>query len=346
LKYKVSDIMNCRALMTALMPVLLLACSAPRDYVRIVGSSTLYPFVATAAEQFGRNTPFKTPVIESTGTGGGMKLFCSGLGLGTPDISNASRLIKEKERQRCAKNGVGAVLEIPLGYDGIVIANLRKGPRYSLTLRQLFLALAKHVPGENGQLTENPYQLWNEIDATLPAEKISIYGPPPTSGTRDAFVELVMHKACDAMPAFKAAYADKKERHRQCGLLREDGLFVDAGENDNIIVQKLKANERAVGIFGYSFLAQNADVMQAASIEGVSPEFARIASGEYAISRSLFVYVKAAHFDKVKSLKPFLQDMMSEASASETGTMALKGMIPMPAAQRKQNQERLSSGAL
>lgn len=325
----------------------LLACSAPRDYIRIVGSSTLYPFVATAAEQFGRGTPHKTPVIESTGTGGGMKLFCAGFGLETPDISNASRPIKPSEQERCAKNGVTEVLELPIGYDGIVIANVKSGTQYRLTRDQLFLALASQVE-QDGKLVDNPYKKWNDISPDLPEVEIAIYGPPPTSGTRDAFVELVMEEACDAYPAFAAAYPDKKKRHKKCGQLREDGHFIDAGENDNIIVRKLAHNEEALGIFGYSFLAQNADTMQGAMIEGVLPEFERIASGDYTISRSLYLYVKTQHAAKLKSLKPFLTEITSEEAASDRGYMALKGLIPMPPAQREENRQRvaaLSDGA-
>lgn len=335
-------------LMKKLLPLLLmplLACSAPREYIRIVGSSTLYPFVASAAEQFGRNTPYKTPVIEATGTGGGMKLFCAGQGLDTPDITNASRPIKESEKQQCAENNAGEIIEIPLGFDGIVIANLKSGPRYSLTPELLFLALAQQVE-KGGELIDNPFTHWNQIDSSLPDEEIRIYGPPPTSGTRDAFVELVMEQACDAYPAFHSAYPEKDQHSQKCALLREDGHFIDAGENDNIIVQKLKHNERALGIFGYSFLAQNADTMQGATINGISPEFDRIASGNYAISRSLFIYVKKAHLSKVESLGPFLREITSEAAANDTGYMALKGLIPMMHDQRDTNREIVETLAL
>ena len=326
---------------TLLASIGLLACSLPqRKQLWIVGSSTLYPFIATAAEQFGRSGAYPTPIVEANGTGGGIKLFCEGVGLKTPDIVNASRPMKEKEVALCAKNGVNPkeIAEFAIGFDGIVLANLKSSARYRLSREQLFKALAKQLPDASGKLAANPYQRWNEIDASLPDSPIEIYGPPPTSGTRDAFAELVMESSCKDLPAFVAVYPNEDTRKEQCKLLREDGRFIDAGENDNIIVQKLQHNPEALGVFGYSFLEQNADTLQGSLIEGVAPEFNAIAEGRYSISRSLYLYVKKQNTTKIKGLGAFLREVMSEEASGAEGYLALKGMIPLPASSQKFNK--------
>ena len=308
------------------------ACSLPpREQIRVVGSSTVYPFIATAAEQFGRATEHATPIVESTGTGGGLKLFCAGIGEKFPDIANASRAIKPKERELCAENGVTSIREIPIGFDGIVIARAKGEAELNLSRKQLFTALAKQLPRNDGSgLQPNPYTHWNEISPELPSIPIRVYGPPPTSGTRDAFVELVMEIACEAEPAFVAAYPDKEHRKRQCHQLREDGHFIDAGENDNIIVQKLRSNPNALGIFGYSFLEQQRDVVQGMRIEAVKPDFAEIAKGRYTISRSLYVYVKEQHYTVIPGLEAFVHEIISPQASGAEGYMTLKGLIPLP----------------
>lgn len=311
-----------------------------REQMRIVGSSTVYPFVAASAEQFGRGTDFRTPIVEATGTGGGINLFCSGVGADTADMANASRQIKEKEVTLCHKNGVTDVLGIAIGYDGIVLANKLGETHWKLSIKQLFMALAKRIPKGN-KLIENPHITWHDVDPSLPKIKIEVYGPPPTSGTRDAFVELVMEEACKNLPAFKTAYPDSSTRKAQCHLLREDGAYVDAGENDNIIVQKLVNNASALGIFGYSFLEQNADKVQAARIDNIMPSFENIVSGKYEISRSLFVYIKTQHKDLVPGMREFLEELMSENAASEDGYLTAKGLIPLTAAERKANLEKI-----
>ncbi|MBT6986998.1 MAG: PstS family phosphate ABC transporter substrate-binding protein, partial [Rhodospirillaceae bacterium] len=277
-----------------------------RDQIRIVGSSTVFPFATAVAERFGKTSSFKTPVVESTGSGGGLKLFCSGIGASHPDITNASRRIKASEVSRCAKNGIANIVEVKIGFDGIVLANSRKTAQMSLTLKQLFLALAKDVPID-GKLVVNPYKTWNEIDPALPATKIEVLGPPPTSGTRDAFVELAMEGGAKKIPLLKAMRkADKKHFKAVAHALREDGAFIEAGENDNLIVQKLEANPLALGIFGFSFLDQNRDKLQGSSIGGVLPEFELIAEGTYPISRTLYFYVKKAHVGTVPGLQEYV----------------------------------------
>ncbi len=309
--------------------------------IQIVGSSTVYPFVTVTAEEFGNNTDFNTPIVESTGTGGGFKLFCAGAGEMHPDISNASRAIKQSEEKLCAKNGVKDITEIKLGYDGIVLANSKKADRYSLSKEQIFLALAKKVPVD-GKLVDNPNQNWSDVDASLPNVKIEVYGPPTTSGTRDAFSELVMEKACKDLPAFKAAFPDKKVRKKSCHLLREDGRYIEAGENDNLIVQKLQSNPQALGIFGFSFLDQSGDIVQGSIVGGIEPTFDNISNGSYGISRSLYVYLKNAHIGKTAGFKEFATELISDEAAGEFGYLSEKGLIPLPAEELKTMQQRIT----
>jgi len=310
--------------------------AAARDQIRIVGSSTVFPFSTAVAEQFGKTSGFKTPVVESTGSGGGLKLFCSGVGTGHPDIANASRRIKMSEVEKCNANGV-TVVEIKVGYDGIVLANAKSGAELSLTRKQIFLALAARVPGPNGDLIDNPYMVWSDIDPSLPATKIEVLGPPPTSGTRDAFVELVMREGAEHFPQIKALA--KKEFRAVSDHIREDGAFVEAGENDNLIVQKLEANPDAVGIFGFSFLDQNADKMKGAVVDGEKPTFENIASGAYPVSRSLYFYVKKEHVGTVPGIAEYVAEFTSEDAAGDEGYLIDKGLIPLPAADLKKFRE-------
>jgi len=320
------------------------AASFGRDTIKIVGSSTVYPFSTVVSERFGRKYDFGTPVVESTGSGGGLKLFCAGIGAKHPDIANASRRIKQSEIDNCASNGIDHIIEIQIGFDGIVLANSRKSAQMSLTLRELFLALAKTVPGVGGQLQPNPYQTWDQINPGLPNVNIEVLGPPPTSGTRDAFVELAMEGGCDTFPTIKALKATDKAAHKiLCHTLREDGGFVEAGENDNLIVQKLNANPSAFGIFGYSFLEQNADLVQGSIIDGEQPEFAAITSGDYPIARSLFFYVKYAHVGQVGGLAEFMAEFTSDEAAGAYGYLGEKGLIPLSDAGRLEMRERAIS---
>ncbi len=305
-----------------------------RDQIRIVGSSTVFPFSTAVAEQFGKSTKYKTPVVESTGSGGGMKLFCAGVGVGHPDITNASRRIKSSEFKKCSDNGI-TIVEVKVGFDGIVLANSKSTKPLALTKKQVFQALAKDVPVD-GKLVANPYKKWSDIDPSLPNAKIEVLGPPPTSGTRDAFVELAMEGGAKAFPMLKDMRSkDKKAFKAVAHSIREDGAFIDAGENDNLIVQKLEANPAAVGVFGFSFLDQNADKIQGATVDGVQPTFEEIASGKYGVSRSLFFYVKKEHVGVVPGIEEYVAEFTSEKAWGVEGYLVDKGLIPLPEADRK-----------
>jgi phosphate transport system substrate-binding protein len=323
-----------RTLAIAAFASLAFAASAEaRDQIRIVGSSTVFPFSTAVAEQFGKTGSFKTPVVESTGTGGGFKLFCAGVGVDHPDVSNASRAIKESEVKTCAENGVTEITEVKIGYDGIVVANSKSVPAYNLTITQIWQALAKDVP-VNGAMAANPYKTWSDIDASLPAVAIEVFGPPPTSGTRDAFVELVMDKGCEEFAEVKAL--DKDAMKAACQTIREDGAFIEAGENDNLIVQKLEANPQALGVFGFSFLDQNADKIQGSAVGGVAPTFEAIADGSYPVSRPIFFYVKNAHVGVIPGIQEFVAEFMSDRASGDEGYLADKGLIPLPAEEHKE----------
>jgi phosphate transport system substrate-binding protein len=313
--------------------------ASARDYISVVGSSTVYPFATVVAEQFGKTTRFKTPKIESTGSGGGLKLFCAGVGVEHPDITNASRRIKQSEFEDCQKNGVAAIVEVKIGYDGIAVANAKEAPHLDLTRKELFLALAKEVPDPKGgeKLVPNPYETWSEIDPALPDAKIEVLGPPPTSGTRDAFVELVMEEGCDQFDLIKAMKKTDKSKHKAvCQSVREDGAYIEAGENDNLIVQKLVANHDALGIFGFSFLDQNLDKVQGSKIEGKVPTFESIADGSYPVSRPLFFYVKKAHAGTIPGIEEYVAEFVSDKASGEYGYLADRGLIPLPEGEREQ----------
>ena len=328
-----------------------------RDYISIVGSSTVYPFATVVAEKYGKSG-HKTPKIESTGSGGGMKLFCSGIGAQHPDITNASRRMKKSEQELCAKNGITDVIEVKVGYDGIAIANSKKAPRLTLTRKDIFLALAKQIPGPDGKLIDNPNKTWKDVNAALPNIKIEVLGPPPTSGTRDAFAELALEggaKKFDDLKALRKAKGDDVKKYiKKLGIpesaynkkgkkvfkavahaIREDGSYIEAGENDNLIVQKLEANPDALGVFGFSFLDQNADKVQGSKIDGVDITFESIADGSYPVSRPLYFYVKKAHVGTIPGIKGYLAEFTSDKAWGDEGYLMDKGMIPMPMKERK-----------
>jgi phosphate transport system substrate-binding protein len=314
-----------------------------RDQIRIVGSSTVYPFTTAVAEAFGKASG-KTPVVESTGTGGGMKLFCSGVGEDTPDFTNASRAIKKSEFEDCAKNGVTDIVEIKVGFDGLTIAQSKDAPDTKLTKTQIFLALAKEIPGADGKLVANPYKMWNEIDPALPATKIEVLGPPPTSGTRDSFAELVMDKGAEGIESLAALKkSDAKAFEKVWKSIREDGAYVEAGENDNLIVQKLQANKDAFGIFGYSFLEENAASIKGASVDGVLPNYETIASGDYKVSRPLFIYAKKQHVGVIPGMAEFLAEYTSDAALGADGYLGAKGLVTLPEDQLKATKEAVAS---
>ena len=312
--------------------------AASRDYISIVGSSTVYPFATVVAEKFGKSTRFKTPKIESTGSGGGHKLFGAGVGVQYPDITNSSRRIKKSEFEKDMKNGITQIVEVKIGYDGIVIANSKAAIDFKLSRKDIYLALAARVPNPDGgkTLVDNPYKTWKEINPSLPDIAIEVLGPPPTSGTRDAFVELAMEGGAKKFGFIKAMKkVDKKKYKAVCHMVREDGAYIEAGENDNLIVQKLESNPNALGIFGFSFLDQNADKIQGSWVDGVQPTFDAIADGSYPLSRPLFFYVKKAHVDKIPGIREYLKEFTSEKAWGDEGYLTDKGLIPMPTAERK-----------
>jgi phosphate transport system substrate-binding protein len=317
-----------------------------RDYISIVGSSTVYPFATVVAEQFGKTTAYKTPKIESTGSGGGLKLFCAGVGVEHPDITNASRRIKQSEFDRCVQNGVKEIVEVKVGYDGIVIANSKKVTPLKLTRKDIFLALAKEVPDPAGgeKTIPNPYKTWKDVNPALPAKTIEVLGPPPTSGTRDAFGELCMEAGADEIGWIKALSKTDKNRYKKIAYsIREDGAFIEAGENDNLIVQKLEANPNALGIFGFSYLDQNMDKIQGSYIDGVPPTLDNIADGQYPVSRPLFFYVKKAHVGVIPGIKEYIAEFASDKAWGPEGYLSEKGLIPMPDAERAQYNDTAHS---
>ena len=305
--------------------------SGDRSQIRVVGSSTVYPVSSYVAEEFGATTDYPTPVIESTGSGGGIKIFCEGDGLDSADITNASRRMKPSEFERCADNGVTEITEIAIGADGITIAQTKDQPALDLSLEQLALAVAAQVP-QNGELVDNPYDNWNQIDESLPDREITVYGPPSTSGTRDAFEELVLEVATEEMEGYDEPYS----------TVRDDGPYVSSGENDNLIVQKIENDREAVGIFGYSFLEENRDAVAAVTIDGVDPTPEAISSGEYPIARSLFFYTKNSHLDRVPGMAEYVELFISERMIGEQGLLRNEGLIPLPAERREAVRERFA----
>ena len=362
--------------------VLLASCIASptiasaRDTMSVVGSSTVYPFATVVAERFGKSTEFKAPTVESTGSGGGLKLFCKGVGVDTPDVTNASRRIKSSEYEKCQENGVKEIVEVLIGYDGIVLANAKGGTNFELSRKDIYLALAKLVPGPDGKLIENPNKTWNDVNSALPASKIEVLGPPPTSGTRDAFAELALEggarqiediatlrglkadqkdeiaalvvklgieSAWEAVVAKKGDGAKGKDVVKIIGRsVREDGAYIEAGENDNLIVNKLVANPNALGIFGFSFLDQNSDKVQGSVIDGNAPTFEAIADGDYKVSRPLYFYVKKAHIGTVPGIKEYLETFVSVDTIGEDGYLVDKGLIPLG----EQKYNEMSNNAL
>ena len=322
--------------------IVFLGSMQARDQLYVVGSSTVYPFATVVAENFGQKSGMKVPKIESTGSGGGMKLFCKGLGTKHPDITNASRRVKKKEFKKCQKNGIDFV-EVKVGYDGIVIANSKKSPVMALTKKQIFLALGKDVPEgnkEGGKLIPNPNKKWSDVDPSLPNIAIEVLGPPPTSGTRDAFQELAIEGGCKAFPELKAIKKQDKKKYKSiCRAVREDGPFIEAGENDNLIVQKLVENPNAFGVFGFSFLLENADKIQGSTVNGAAPTMAAIADKSYGISRPLYFYVKSAHLDVIPGMREYVAEFTAPDTWGPGGYLEERGMIPMP------DEERAKFGA-
>ncbi len=329
--------------LSAVAAVVLAGTAVARDQIMIVGSSTVFPFSSAVAEEFGATTKYQTPVVESTGSGGGHKLFGVGVGEKTPDITNSSRKMKKSEFERALENGVDGITEVMIGYDGIALAHHKDNPELKVSRKDIFLAVAKLVP-VNGELVENPYKMWQDINPALPAKPIRVYGPPTSSGTRDAFHELVMHVVAkkyfkDVYVAYLTEMGAKKPESAAYDEIRDDGAYIDAGENDNLIVQRLEKDSEAVGIFGFSFLDENRDKIQGAIVDGVVPEPTTISSGEYPISRSLFFYVKQAHLDVIDGMEEFVNLFVSEKMIGDRGRLKRIGLIPLPKDMREQVRE-------
>lgn len=323
------------ASLIAVSLIALAACdsggSRQRSGIWSAGSSTVFPFVTRVAENFARNNPGNaSPRVEALGTGGGIQAFCQGVGPTTPDIANASRPMKASEFEMCRKNGVTEIIELKIGYDGIVVATARSGSSFDFKLEDLYKGLAKTVPGQDGQFVENPLTRWNQVNPALPNQRIQVYGPPTTSGTRDAFLELGMAPGGKLIPAVKAI-TDSNRFEALTHTLREDGVWVDAGENDNAIVQTLTRTPGSLGVFGFSFLEQNLDTVKAETIDGVAPSADSIADGSYPLARSLYVYVKKAHIGVIPGLELFVSELMSDAAAGRGGYMQDRGLVPLPA---------------
>jgi phosphate transport system substrate-binding protein len=316
--------------------------AAARDQIRIVGSSTVFPYTQAVAEQFANATGMPAPVVESTGTGGGMKIFCQGVGEDQADLTGASRAMKASEYEACQAAGVDSVTEVLIGYDGLSFAHSKDGPEVEITKAQLFQALASEVEVD-GEIVANPYQKWSEIDPSLPDAEITVFGPPPTSGTRDAWVELVMVEGCGEFAAIEALEDDRKDE--VCERMRQDGPFIEAGENDNLIVQRLNADDNAYGIFGFSFLYENLDSLKGVSIEGVTPSIDAIADGSYPVSRPLFFYIKNAHRGVIPGLDEFVNEYVSELAFGDGGYLTERGLIPLSAEQREEVRQSVANKA-
>lgn len=311
--------------------------TADDQRISVVGSSTVYPFAKMVADQFSMMTGHDLPLEESIGTAEGFRLFCTGIGNAHPDVANASRRIKRSEMESCMANGVGDIVEIKIGYDGITVANAKDAPFFNLSHRHLFLALAKTVP-YSGVLVANPYRKWMEISLTLPSFEIHVFGPPSTSGTRDSFIKLVLEKACSGFPEIQALKEHSPERYKEvCSTLRSDGVYIDSGENDYLIVEKLDADPSALGIFGFSFLDRNRDRIKGSGIAGIRPEFSSIVSGQYSLVRPLYMYVKKERVGKVPGLREYIDEFTNEWSLGPDSYLAEEGLVPLPREERKKN---------
>ena len=333
------------SILATTMVTLIQARVQAREQIKIVGSSTVYHFASSVAEEFGATTKNPTPVVESTGSGGGMKLFCKGNGLNTPDISNASRRMKTREFKLCEKNGVSDITEAVIGFDGIAIAQNKNTPPLNLTKKLLLLAVAEEVPSKDGQsLLKNPYKKWSDIDSSLPGREIIIYGPPTSSGTRDAFEDMIMKAQTKKMDVYTSLYKKDKEKYqgyKKYHKIRQDGVYVPSGENDNLIVQKLEKNPAAIGIFGYSFLEENDDKIAANKIEQVLPTPDTISNGQYPISRSLFFYIKNSHRKPVPAIDQYVELFMQEDMIGPDGILSEIGLIPLPDKRRSAARTRV-----
>lgn len=315
-----------------------------RDEIRLVGSSTVFPYSQAVAEQFANNTGAPSPIVESTGTGGGMQIFCGGIGEGHPDLTGASRAMKAGEYELCVQNGVTDITEALIGFDGLSMAyNNASEYKWDITLGEMYLALAAQVPVD-GAMVDNPYSRWSEIDARLPDFDIVVIGPPPTSGTRDAWVELAMWAGCQELDFIKDGGFDKDWVEENCSRMRTDGPFVEAGENDNLIVQRLQADPTALGIFGYSFVYENLDTLAGVALNGVAPSFETTADGSYPVARPLYFYIKNAHRGVIPNMQEFIEEYMSEDALAPGGYLSERGMVPLVDSARAATQAAVIAG--
>jgi phosphate transport system substrate-binding protein len=331
-------------LLGAAAAVGLLACAdnahAARDYVWAAGSSTVFPFSTRVAENYAKKTGKKSPKVESLGTGGGIKMFCGGTGEKYPDIANASRPMKKSEFEACKKAGVKDIIELKIGFDGIVVAMDKKAPDFNFKLEHLYLGLADQTL-RGGQLVKNPYKTWSEVAPGLPKTRILVYGPPPTSGTRDAWIELGIEGGAGKLPTLAKLRADDEKAFKaKVSPMRTDGGWIDAGENDNAIIGTIQKTPNAIGVFGYSFLEQNGNTIKAASINGVKPTIQTITTGAYPISRSLYIYVKKSQIGVTPGLKEFVGEFVSDAATGRGGYLQSRGLIPLPPQQHEANKAK------
>lgn len=295
--------------------------------IKVVGSSTVYPFTKSVAEEFQRANPGIRVVLESTGTGAGIKLFCSGIGEQFPDMVNASREMKASEYADCAKAGAKNVIEVPIGIDGLTLIQSKDQPPLNLTVAQIYAGLAANPFGK-----PQTAQTWQDVDPSLPATKIRVLGPPPTSGTRDSLAELILEKGCDTNPEMKKLKEKDKDAHKAtCTKIREDGLYVEAGENDNLLVQKVSADPGALGVLGYSFLEENADKVSPVSIGSVAPTETTISDLSYPGSRRLYIYVKGEHIVAKPAIKQFIETFAK--AWGKGGSLAKRGLVPLSPAE-------------
>ena len=318
--------------------------AAARDQISIVGSSTVFPYTQAVAEQFANTTGRPSPIVESTGTGGGMQIFCNGIGEGHPDLTGASRAMKASEWDKCAENGVTDITEALIGFDGLSMAVSRDTEYdWDMSLGEMYQALAAEVPVD-GEWVENPYQNWSEINDSLPDSEIVVIGPPPTSGTRDAWVELAMHAGCKELDYVKNGDFDGDWVDENCSRMRTDGPFIEAGENDNLIVQRLKSDPNALGIFGYSFVYENQDSLYGVKLNGVEPNFDTIADKSFPVARPLYFYVKNAHRGVIPGLNEFVAEYMSEDALAPGGYLSERGLVPLVDDRRAKLQDEVLNG--
>ncbi|MFY8209519.1 MAG: substrate-binding domain-containing protein [Caulobacter sp.] len=331
-------LLSCAAAAVALSGLAAAPAHAARDYVWAAGSSTVFPFTTRVAENFAKKTGKKAPKVESLGTGGGIKLFCSGTGEGFPDIANASRPMKKSEFDQCAAKGVKDIIQIKIGFDGIVVATDKDGADYNFKLEHLYQGLSKQV-FKNGKFVPNPHNSWDDVAGGLPGNRIQVYGPPPTSGTRDAFVELAIEAGARKYPTVDAIRSDNEKKFKSLvDPLRGDG-WVDAGENDNAIVGTLTKTPGALGVFGFSFLEENMDKVKGASVNGVRPTPQTISDGSYPLARSLFIYVKKANLGVTPGLEDFVREFTSDAATGRGGYLQGRGLIPLPPGQHNAQKD-------